>query len=117
VAVADDAEVPLLISGAVEHPLEMVQRSGPLVPLLSLVQPDVAADHATVSSRDGQYRASIPLEWLRRGRLDGGRLHIPDAPTRCWSVKDVVSIQLTVGARPDSVRPDAVRPDASGRRG
>jgi len=103
--VPDDTDVPLLISGAVEHPLELVQRSGPLSSLLSLVQPTAGADHATVSARDGQYRASIPLEWLGRGRLDRGRLRIPSAPTRCWSVKDVVSIQVTVGARPDSVRP------------
>lgn len=104
---SSETEVTLLICGAVSHPLEMVQRSGPLTPLLSLVRPQPGADHATVSSRDGQYRASIPLEWLRRGRLDDGRLRIPAAPTKCWSVKDVVAIEMTAGARPDSVRPES----------
>lgn len=97
----------LLITGAVDHPIELVQRAGPLAPLLALVQPDPAADHATVGSRDGQYRASIPLAWLRKGRLEHGRLRIDGAPTKCWSVKDVVSIQFTVGARVDSVRPES----------
>jgi len=97
----------LLINGAVEHPLELVQRSGPLAQLLGLCGPSTGADHATVSSRDGQYRASIPLEWLLRGRLEDGRLRIPAAPTKCWSVKDVVSIELTAGPRPDSVRPES----------
>jgi len=105
--VHDIDDATLLITGAVDHPIEMVQRAGPMVPLLSLARPDPAADHATVSSRDGLFRASIPLEWLRKGRLDHGRLRIPGAPTKCWSVKDVVSIQLTVGARDDSVKPES----------
>ncbi|MGI9577352.1 MAG: hypothetical protein ACR2OH_04060 [Microthrixaceae bacterium] len=97
----------LLINGAVAHPMEMMQREGPLRSLLKLVGPDDAADHATVSSADGQYRASIPLEWLLKGRMQAGRLRIPAAPTKCWSVKDVVSIELTEGPRPDSVRPES----------
>jgi hypothetical protein len=83
--------------------MELIQRRGPLASLLSLACPLPGADHATVSSRDGQFRASVPLEWLLRGRLVEGRLVIPGAPTRCWLVRDVVSIELTVGPRPDSV--------------
>ena len=105
--VHDSHEPTLLITGSVEHPLELVQRSGPLQQLIGLARPDPTTDHATVSSRDGQYRASIPLDWLLAGRLDAGRLRIPGAPTKCWSVKDVVSIQLTAGSRPDSVRPES----------
>jgi len=105
--VATTYDPPLLISGAVHTSLELVQRSGPMAPLLDRAAPRVGADHATVSSRDGQYRASIPLEWLRNGALVGGRLRIPGAPTKCWSVKDVVGIEVTVGARPDSVRPES----------
>ncbi len=107
------SDATLLITGAVEHPIEVVQRAGPMAQLMSLATPDPAADHATVRSRDGQYRASIPLEWLLRGHLDRGRLMIPDAPTRCWTVKDVVSIQLTVGSRPDSVRAESFTSDSS----
>lgn len=99
--------VPLLITGAVEHSLEMIQRNGPLQPLLEYVQPEEGADHATVRSRDGQFHASIPLDWLIKGRLENGRLRIPSAPTKCWHVKDVVAIELTEGARPDSVRPES----------
>jgi hypothetical protein len=109
----DRTHAPLLLTGAVERPLELIQRRGPLASLLSLVVPLAEADHATVESRDGQFRASIPLEWLRRGRLVEGRLDIPGAPTRCWLVKDVVAIRVTVGSRPDSV-PPAQRPGAAG---
>lgn len=98
-----DDDATLLINGAVQHPIELVQRAGPMASLLGLVQPDATADHASVRSADGLFTASIPLAWLRTGRLDHGRLRIPDAPTKCWSVKDVVSIELTAGARPDSV--------------
>lgn len=34
-------------------------------------------------------------------------LLITGAPTRCWSVKDVVGIQVTVGSRDDSTRPES----------
>lgn len=104
-----DDQPLLMIAGAVRRPLELVQRSGPLTPLLTLAEPIEGADHATVESRDGQYRASVPLEWLRRGHLESGRLRLPDPPTRCWMVKDVVRIELTVGPRRDSVRPDSFR--------
>lgn len=105
--VQQSGRTTLLINGAVAHPIEMMQREGPISSLLNLAQPDGGADHATVSSADGQYRASIPLEWLVRGRMEAGRLRIPAAPTKCWSVKDVVSIELTEGTRPDSVRPES----------
>ena len=105
------ADDPLLmIAGAVERPLEIVQRSGPLEALLTLAGPTAGADHATVSSSDRLFRASIPLDAVRRGHLDHGRLRIPDAPTKCWSVKDVVRIEVTVGPRPDSVRPESFEP-------
>jgi hypothetical protein len=97
-------DVLLMIAGAVERPLEVHQRSGPLLPLVDLATPTAGADHATVSSRDGQFRASIPLDRLRAARLEAGRLRVPDAPTRCWDVKDVVRIEVTVGSRPDSVQ-------------
>ncbi len=93
----------LMIAGAVERPIELQQRQGPLAALLSLAVPVPGADHATVHSRDGQFRASIPLEMLRSGRLVDGRLRLVDAPTRCWEVKDVARIEVTIGARPDSV--------------
>ena len=93
----------LMIAGAVERPLELQQREGPLGPLLALASPTAGADHATVRSRDGQFRASIPLDVLRDGRLVDGRLRLPDPPTRCWDVKDVSRIEVTVGPRPDSV--------------
>lgn len=99
----DTDHTTLLVTGAVRHPLEMMQREGPVASLISIVEPFREVDHATVSSGDGLFRASVPLEWLREGRLRAGRLDIPGAPTRCWSVKDVVSIRFTVGAEPDSV--------------
>ena len=99
--------VPLLITGAVKHSFEMIQRDGSLKPLLDYVEPLPSANHGTVKCRDGQYHASIPLVWLSKGRLEGGRLKIPNAPTKCWYVKDVVEIELTDGPRSDSVRPDS----------
>jgi len=99
------ARTVLMIAGAVERPLEVIQRSGPLSALLGLAVPVPGADHATVSSRDGQFRACIPLDVLRSGRLVAGRLRLPDPPTRCWDVKDVARVEVTVGSRPDSVPP------------
>jgi len=95
----------LNVCGEVARPLELTERQGPMAVWLRLAGPAPAADHATVTGIDGLFRASIPLEWLERGSLVAGRLLIPDAPTRCWSVKDVVRIELTEGHRPDSVRP------------
>ncbi|MCB0952505.1 MAG: hypothetical protein H6517_03320 [Microthrixaceae bacterium] len=104
---APEAEATLLMTGAVRRPMEIVQRNGPIGSFLALVAPAPEADHATVRSRDGLFSASIPLEWLVLGHLDRGRLRIPGAPTNCWSVKDVVSINFTVGAEEDSVRPES----------
>jgi hypothetical protein len=104
----------LMVAGAVERPLEIVQRSGPVSQWIDLAGPVAGADHATVSSRDRQFRASIPLDVLRQGRLEGGRLRLPDPPTRCWDVKDVVRIELTVGSRPDSVPPGRLPSPRSG---
>ena len=69
---------------------------------------DPGVTHGTVVSRDGGYRASVPLSDL----LDGGVLSIEDGALRmvveggstlCWNVKDVGSIELTAGPQPDSV--------------
>lgn len=100
-----------MIAGAVRRPLELVQRSGPLGPLLRLADPEPGADHATVHARDGLFRASVPLAALAAASLEDGRLRVPGAPTRCWEVKDVVRIELTHGPRPDSV--EARRPPAA----
>ncbi len=99
-------ETTLLLTGAIAHPFEMMQREGPMATLLDFVVPEEGTSHATVRSGDGLFRASIPLEWLRAGRIVGGRLLIPDAPTKCWSVKDVVEIRFTRGPVEDSVRPE-----------
>jgi hypothetical protein len=99
----DADRTTLLITGAVRHSLEMMQREGPMASLICVVDPTEGADHATVVSGDGLFRASVPLDWLRTARIEAGRLRVPDAPARCWSVKDVVAIRFTVGAEPDSV--------------
>ncbi|MFV0316489.1 MAG: hypothetical protein ACK5O2_05940 [Microthrixaceae bacterium] len=104
---AQHGDTSLLITGAVRRPLEVLQRSGPMSAYVTLVEPEDRADHATVRSRDGLFSASVPLDWLNRGHLESGRLVIPDAPTRCWSVKDVVSIHFTEGSVEDSVRPES----------
>jgi len=93
----------LMLCGRVRHPMELQQRQGPLASLLSLADPEPGADHATVWSGDGQFRASIPLPWLWKAALVDGRLSIPGSPTKCWTVKDVVRIELTDGHRSDSV--------------
>lgn len=100
---ADSDHTTLLITGAVRHPLEMMQREGPVASLMAIVDPTEGADHATVVSGDSLFRASVPLSWLHSAWLKGGRLKVPDAPGRCWSVKDVVAIRFTIGPEPDSV--------------
>lgn len=97
----------LTVCGEVERPLELTERQGPMAVWLRLAGPTGIADHATVTGIDGVFHASIPLEWLERGSLIAGRLVIAGAPTRCWSVKDVVRIELTDGPRPDSVRAES----------
>lgn len=93
----------LTIDGEVGHRLESSERDGPLAPRLEQAQPVPGADHATVHSGDGLFTASIPLVDLRRSEIVEGRLQVPEPPTRCWLVKDVVRIELTVGRQPDSV--------------
>jgi hypothetical protein len=84
----------------------LVPEEGRLQDLLADVDTGTA-DHATVVSRDG-YRASIPLPMLRSGGIvtieNGGyRLRVEEGRTLCWNVKDVVSIELTVGRAEDDV--------------
>jgi hypothetical protein len=93
----------LVVDGEVKHVLALMQRTGNVAELLEAAQPLPDADHATVHSGDDAYRASIPIEDLRRGMLTDGRLVIEDGRTMCWNVKDVVRIEVTTGSRPDSV--------------
>jgi hypothetical protein len=93
----------LVVDGEVGAPLEIESRDGPLADLLDRAQPLGSADHATVHSGDGLFRASIPLADLRRGAVVDGRVQIPDAPTNCWNVKDVARLEVTRGPRPDSI--------------
>jgi hypothetical protein len=93
----------LVVDGEVHTPLEVEPRDGPLADLLDRAQPSGSADHATVHSGDGLFRASIPLADLRRGAVVAGRVQVPDAPTNCWNVKDVARIEVTTGPRPDSI--------------
>lgn len=76
---------------------------------------DAAATHCSVVSSDGSYRASIPLDELRRGGVflvvpaeEGGpvRLRVMDGSTLCWNVKDVGELKFTEGAEPDSIPAD-----------
>ena len=85
----------------------------PVAALLDRVDLGSGADHVTVSSGDGHYRASIPLERLRSGgwlfvglEADRGgplRLIVEDGRTLCWNVKHVVGLHATRGPEPDSV--------------
>lgn len=93
----------LTVDGEVSCPQITDDRTGPVAALLDAAAPRPAADHGTVHSGDGLYTASIPLDALRRGELDDGRLRIRDGRTLCWNVKDVARIELTVGHRADSV--------------
>jgi DMSO/TMAO reductase YedYZ molybdopterin-dependent catalytic subunit len=89
--------------------------------LLARAAPTAAAAHCTVSSDDGHYRASIPIDDLRNlgwliFRLDGAplprdrggplRLIVPEGRTLCWNVKGVVEFRFTDGPEPDSVPAD-----------
>jgi hypothetical protein len=90
------------VDGGVAAPFEARSRTGRVSDLLDAAGPLPGTDHATVHSGDG-YRASIPVDELRRGVLDSGRLTVPGGRTLCWNVKDVVRIELTEGSQPDSV--------------
>jgi DMSO/TMAO reductase YedYZ molybdopterin-dependent catalytic subunit len=93
-------------------------RAAPLEALLAAADPDRGADHGTVESDDGLYRASIPLRDLRESgwvifetdgaalpRDSGGpfRVVIRAGRTLCWNVKSAMLIRLTEGSEPDSV--------------
>jgi hypothetical protein len=93
----------LTIDGEVTTCVECADRDGPVAPLLDAAGPRGDADHATAHSGDGAFTASIPLTELRRATIVDGRLEVPDAPTRCWLVKDVVRLEVTVGKQRDSV--------------
>jgi DMSO/TMAO reductase YedYZ molybdopterin-dependent catalytic subunit len=92
--------------------------------LLDAVEPLAAATHLTAISRDGSYRASIPLSdaaasgWVAFATAgatapgntplpteQGGpfRLTVAEGRTLCWNVKDVAELQLTIGPEPDDV--------------
>jgi hypothetical protein len=85
----------------------------PAASLLEILDIDPAADHVTVESGDGHYRASIPIDELRRGGWllvgqaedRGGpvRLIVEEGRTLCWNVKGVVALRFTIGPEPDSV--------------
>lgn len=94
------------IDGEVAHPFQAPGRDGPVADLLARARPAEGADHGVVWSADGVFRMSIPLERLRQATLVGGRLDVPDAPSRQWQVKDVSRIEVTTGPRPDSWDPD-----------
>src|SRR5438034_447046 len=80
----------------VERPRRTAERSGRVADLLRAAKPVPGADHATFHSGDGLYRASIPLEELGRAELEDGRLTVPGGQTKCWNVKDVVRIEVTI---------------------
>ncbi|MFQ5948565.1 MAG: molybdopterin-dependent oxidoreductase [Acidimicrobiia bacterium] len=90
----------------------------PLRSILAASRPLPAADHGTVESDDGHYRASIPLADLEEGGwlifgLDGEslprdrggplRVVVAEGRTLCWNVKGVAALRLTQGREPDSV--------------
>ena len=90
------------ISGAVERSFTVGRRPGPLATLIGDAHP--TGDHATVHSGDGLFHASIPLDVLRHGLLsEDGRLELPSPPTKCWLVKDVRVVEVTVGRQADSL--------------
>jgi DMSO/TMAO reductase YedYZ molybdopterin-dependent catalytic subunit len=90
----------------------------PVASILAEATIDPSATHGTVTSSDGTYTASIPIETLRSGgwlavALDdealpadrGGplRLTVAEGDTLCWNVKDVGGIHFTMGPEADSV--------------
>jgi putative glutamine amidotransferase len=93
----------LTIDGVVTTPFTVRRTDGAVTDLLTRAEVGPGADHGTVHAAGEVFTASIPLEWLQRASLVDGRLRIPTTPNRCWDVKDVVRIELTVGKQPDSV--------------
>ena len=106
---ADDPR-NLTIDGAVATPATHETIDGEVGPRLEAAGPEEGVDHGTVYSADGLFTASIPLETLLGAHIAGGRLQIEDSPTKCWLVKDIARIELTVGRQPDTV-PAEERPD------
>lgn len=85
------------------------QAEGGLVPVRALLSREPGVTHASFESRDGGYRASIPIDVALDGGVvevqdEGGlRLRVIDGDTLCWNVKDLGRIRLTDGPEPDSV--------------
>jgi len=90
----------------------------PLSEIFDMLEPHEGATFCTVISRDGSYRASIPLPILREGgwlafALDGGplpdaaggplRLTVVEGTTMCWNVKDVGELRFTSEQEPDDI--------------
>ena len=86
--------------------------------LVAAADPDPEVRYCTVISRDGSYRASIPLDDLTAGgwlafRLGdeplpadrGGplRLTVAKGRTLCWNVKDVGELRFTEDEERDDV--------------
>lgn len=94
------------IDGEVAARVVVDDRNGVVGDLLERVALRRGVDHGTVVSGVDGYRASIPLDDLRRGVLENGRLTIPGGRTLCWNVKDVVRIELSAGKQPDDVPED-----------
>lgn len=91
--------------------LERLARSGQ-VRVGDLLAEERGATHVTFEAADGDYRASIPIDVVRRRGvivLDGAgspRLRVEDGDTLCWNVKDLARIRPTVGEEADSVPAD-----------
>ncbi len=127
-----DEKIPALqVTGLVERPLQWRPKDLAALPgqvagpegsgvavraLLETSGP--AGGFVSVESRDGSYRASIPLEELVSkgvvvyGLDDGGlpkdrggpfRMLVPGGRTLCWNVKGVALMRVTAEPEPDSV--------------
>jgi hypothetical protein len=97
------AGAELTVDGVVSAPLTVHRTDSAVADLLARAGVGPGADHGTVHAAGGAFTASIPLHWLQQASLVEGRMRIPTTPNRCWDVKDVVRIELTVGKQPDSV--------------
>ena len=76
--------------------------------LLDLTTVDPGARRVHVTSDDGSYSASIPIDEIRNSGVitagaEGNRLRVHDGRTLCWNVKDVAELRLTATKEPDSV--------------
>lgn len=110
------AALPSRLSG--EDATNVVGEVVPLSEIFDMLEPHESAAFCTVISRDGTYRASIPLPILREGgwlafALDGGplpdtaggplRLTVVDGTTMCWNVKDVGELRFSSEQEPDDI--------------